>query len=171
MPNAVFDKLAHHKNLGIHTEMFSDGVIDLVEKGAITNAFKTIQTGKIVSSFALGTKRLYDFSDDNSFVGKYKLEQWGQHSFASCSSMVLAFLCSLFINGVSISLLPVHPWCQHFFAPSSSTSEKETDFSFIFPSSHIHNSVCPKIVCMVEFYFFGLAKIIHIFEPHRWCNG
>jgi acyl-CoA hydrolase len=36
LPNAVFDKLAHHKNLGIHTEMFSDGVIDLVEKGAIT---------------------------------------------------------------------------------------------------------------------------------------
>ena len=68
LPNAVFDKLAHHKNLGIHTEMFSDGVIDLVEKGAITNAFKTIQTGKIVSSFALGTKRLYDFLDDNSFV-------------------------------------------------------------------------------------------------------
>ena len=73
MPNAVFDKLVHHKNLGIHTEMFSDGVVDLVEKGAITNAFKTIQTGKIVSSFALGTKRLYDFLDDNSFVGKYKL--------------------------------------------------------------------------------------------------
>ncbi|XP_071146934.1 succinyl-CoA:acetate/propanoyl-CoA:succinate CoA transferase-like [Mytilus edulis] len=68
LPNAVFDKLSHHKNLGIHTEMFSDGVIDLVEKGAITNANKTIQTGKIVSAFALGTKRLYDFLDDNSFV-------------------------------------------------------------------------------------------------------
>jgi hypothetical protein len=76
--------------------MFSDGVIDLVEKGAITNAFKTIQTGKIVSSFALGTKRLYDFLDDNSFVGKYKLEQWGQHSFASCSSMVKAFIMAPF---------------------------------------------------------------------------
>lgn len=50
--------------------MFSDGVIDLVEKGAITNAEKTIQTGKIVSAFALGTKRLYDFLDDNSFVGE-----------------------------------------------------------------------------------------------------
>ncbi|KAK3105440.1 hypothetical protein FSP39_025290 [Pinctada imbricata] len=68
LPDAVLVKLRNHKDLGIHTEMFSDTVIDLVEEGAITNAKKTIQTGKIVSSFALGSKRLYDFLDDNSFV-------------------------------------------------------------------------------------------------------
>ncbi|KAL5013389.1 hypothetical protein ScPMuIL_007659 [Solemya velum] len=68
LPDAVLNKLYNHKDLGIHTEMFSNGVVDLVEKGAITNAKKTIQTGKIVSSFALGTRRLYDFMDDNSFV-------------------------------------------------------------------------------------------------------
>lgn len=70
LPNAVLHKLNYHKNLGVHSEMFSDGVVDLVEKGAITNAHKTIQTGKIVSSFAIGTKRVYDFMDDNSFVCK-----------------------------------------------------------------------------------------------------
>lgn len=71
LPGAVLHKLQNHKDLGIHTEMFSDSVVDLVECGAITNAKKAIQTGKIVSSFAIGSKRLYDFIDDNSFVGKY----------------------------------------------------------------------------------------------------
>lgn len=50
--------------------MMSDTVVNLVEKGALTNAKKTIQTGKIVSSFSMGTKKLYSFLDDNSFVGK-----------------------------------------------------------------------------------------------------
>ena len=70
----MLHKLHNHKDLGIHTEMFSDTVVDLVENGAITNAKKVIQTGKIVSAFALGSQRLYDFLNDNSFVGKY--EQW-----------------------------------------------------------------------------------------------
>ncbi|XP_061197068.1 4-hydroxybutyrate coenzyme A transferase-like [Saccostrea echinata] len=68
LPAAVLHKLQNHKDLGIHSEMFSDSVVDLVECGAITNAKKAIQTGKIVSSFAIGSKRLYDFMDDNSFV-------------------------------------------------------------------------------------------------------
>ena len=54
--------------------MFSDGLIDLIEKGAITNGRKKVQTGKIVSSFCIGTKRLYDFLDDNPFVGKSELK-------------------------------------------------------------------------------------------------
>lgn len=56
--------------------MFSDSVVDLVECGAITNAKKAIQTGKIVSSFAIGSKRLYEFMDDNSFVGKQFLRYY-----------------------------------------------------------------------------------------------
>ena len=50
--------------------MFSDGVVELVENGNITNAKKAIQTGTIISSFAVGTKMLYDFMDDNPFVGR-----------------------------------------------------------------------------------------------------
>jgi len=72
IPDAVLAQLGNHKNLGVHSEMFSDGVVDLCEKGAITNNEKEIMTGKIVSSFAVGTKRLYDFMNNNPFVGRYK---------------------------------------------------------------------------------------------------
>lgn len=68
IPDAVLACLNNHKDLGIHTEMFSDGVIPLVEKGVITNRFKTKHRGKIVTSFAIGTKKLYDFIDDNPQV-------------------------------------------------------------------------------------------------------
>ncbi|CAD5124898.1 DgyrCDS13149 [Dimorphilus gyrociliatus] len=68
IPDAVLAKLKDHRDLGVHSEMFSDGVVDLVECGAITNAKKTVQTGKIVGGFVLGTRRLYDFLDDNPFV-------------------------------------------------------------------------------------------------------
>ena len=65
IPDAVLQCLDNHRDLGVHTEMFSDGIIDLVEKGVINNRFKTIHPNKIVTSFALGTRRLYDFVDDN----------------------------------------------------------------------------------------------------------
>lgn len=65
IPNAVLHNLHNHKRLGIHTEMFSDGILPLVEKGVITGEDKVIKNGKIVTCFALGTKKLYDFIDDN----------------------------------------------------------------------------------------------------------
>jgi len=68
IPNAVLTKLMNHKNLGIHTEMFSDGVIPLVEKGIITNSKKKIVPDHIVSSFVMGTQKIYDFLDDNPQV-------------------------------------------------------------------------------------------------------
>ncbi|XP_071163329.1 succinyl-CoA:acetate/propanoyl-CoA:succinate CoA transferase-like [Mytilus edulis] len=68
IPNAVLAELTDHKDLGVHSEMFSDGVVDLVENGNITNALKNVQTGKTISTFAIGTKRLYDFMDNNPFV-------------------------------------------------------------------------------------------------------
>ncbi|RYY62583.1 MAG: acetyl-CoA hydrolase/transferase family protein [Chitinophagaceae bacterium] len=68
IPDAVLSCLAGHKDLGIHSEMFSDGVVPLVEKNIITNRYKKHNKGKIVTSFALGTKRLYDFLDDNPAV-------------------------------------------------------------------------------------------------------
>ncbi|NIG52258.1 acetyl-CoA hydrolase/transferase family protein [Chitinophaga sp. Cy-1792] len=65
IPNAVLQCLHNHKNLGIHTEMFSDGIIDLVEKGVINGRKKTIQPELLISSFAIGSRRLYDFMDSN----------------------------------------------------------------------------------------------------------
>nr|WP_299339698.1 acetyl-CoA hydrolase/transferase C-terminal domain-containing protein [Allomuricauda sp.] len=65
IPNAVLSNLGNHKNLGIHTEMFSDGVLPLIESGVINGAEKKIKMGKIVSCFAVGSRKLYDFIDDN----------------------------------------------------------------------------------------------------------
>ena len=68
IPNAVLSNLYNHKRLGVHTEMFSDGLLPLVAKGVITGEEKKIKTGKIVTCFAAGTKKLYDFVDDNPLV-------------------------------------------------------------------------------------------------------
>jgi acyl-CoA hydrolase len=68
IPNAVLKSLTNHKDLGVHTEMFSDGVIELVEKGVINGKNKKIHPGKIVSGFVMGSKKTYDFIDDNPVV-------------------------------------------------------------------------------------------------------
>lgn len=68
IPNAVLDALSGHKDLGIHSEMFSDGLIDLYKKGAINGRLKKKHPGKIVSSFCIGSQELYDFIDDNPEV-------------------------------------------------------------------------------------------------------
>jgi 4-hydroxybutyrate CoA-transferase len=65
IPNAVLASLTHHKNLGVHTEMFSDGLIPLVESGVVNGREKKLRTGKIVSGFVWGTRKLYDFVDEN----------------------------------------------------------------------------------------------------------
>lgn len=68
IPDAVLRQLTGHSGLGVHTEMFSDSLVSLVEKGVITNEHKKIQPGKIVSSFVLGTKKVYDFVNNNPYV-------------------------------------------------------------------------------------------------------
>lgn len=68
IPNAVLARLAHRRDLGIHTEMFSDGVVQLIESGAVTNTRKTIHPGRTITSFVVGSRRLYDFIDDNPLV-------------------------------------------------------------------------------------------------------
>jgi acyl-CoA hydrolase len=68
IPNAVLSQLGNHKNLGIHTEMFADGVLPLVEKGVINGANKRIDKGKMVATFLMGSQRCYDFIDDNPMV-------------------------------------------------------------------------------------------------------
>jgi len=68
IPDAVLSCLGNHKDLGIHTEMFSDGLIDLFNKGAITGSKKKIDKNQIVATFAYGSKKVYDFLDDNPLV-------------------------------------------------------------------------------------------------------
>lgn len=68
IPDAVLKKLIDRKDLGIHTEMFSDGVIPLIENGVITNKYKKVRKGKTVTAFSAGTKRLYDFLNNNTSV-------------------------------------------------------------------------------------------------------
>ncbi len=68
IPDAVLNFLQDKRDLGIHTELFSDSVIDMVEAGVITNGLKTINAGKITAGFMLGTKRLYDWAHDNPLI-------------------------------------------------------------------------------------------------------
>jgi acyl-CoA hydrolase len=68
IPDAVLASLFDHKELGVHTEMFSDGIIPLIEKGIVTNQHKKKHRGKTVTSFLLGSRKLYDFVDDNPAV-------------------------------------------------------------------------------------------------------
>ncbi len=65
IPNAVLSLLGNHRDLGIHSEMFSDGVVKLIESDVITNSRKGLHPGKAVASFAMGTRELYDYLDDN----------------------------------------------------------------------------------------------------------
>lgn len=74
IPDAVLKYLFEKKNLGVHSELFSDGVIDLVEAGVLTNANKTLHPGKIIAGFILGTKRLYDWVDDNPLIELHPTE-------------------------------------------------------------------------------------------------
>ncbi len=68
IPNAVLAQLGGHKDLGIHTEMFADGVLELVESDVITGRNKVTDRGKLVSTFLMGSQRVYDFIDDNPMV-------------------------------------------------------------------------------------------------------
>jgi acyl-CoA hydrolase len=68
IPGATALALRDHRDLGIHTEMFTDAVVDLVERGVVTGAAKERNRGKIVAAFVMGTRRLYDFIDDNPMV-------------------------------------------------------------------------------------------------------
>jgi acyl-CoA hydrolase/RimJ/RimL family protein N-acetyltransferase len=65
IPQAVIEYLKHKKDLGIHTEMFTDAIMDLVESGAVTGRLKTLDRNKVVASFCMGSRRLYDYIDNN----------------------------------------------------------------------------------------------------------
>jgi acyl-CoA hydrolase/GNAT superfamily N-acetyltransferase len=65
IPNAVLYGLSEKRDLGVHTEMFSDGLIDLIEAGVVNNSKKTFHPGKVLATFCIGTRRLYDYVDNN----------------------------------------------------------------------------------------------------------
>jgi acetyl-CoA hydrolase len=68
VPNAVLASLGGHQRLGVHTEMFSDGLVDLIEAGVVDCSAKTYHPGKVVSAFVMGSRRLYDYVDDNPMI-------------------------------------------------------------------------------------------------------
>jgi len=68
IPNAVLSRLGNHKDLGLHTEMFSDGVIDLILKDVINGNYKSVNRGRSLATFLVGSQRLYDYVDDNPFI-------------------------------------------------------------------------------------------------------
>ncbi|XP_014206318.1 uncharacterized protein LOC106637866 [Copidosoma floridanum] len=74
IPDATLAQLKGHKDLGVHSEMFSDGVVDLVNLGCITNSQKTMHTGRIVGSFCVGTNKLYDFMNNNPFIEMLRVD-------------------------------------------------------------------------------------------------
>ena len=75
IPNAILALLHGHQHLGVHTELLSDGVIDLVEAGAVTGVAKTVNRTKVVATFVLGTRRAYDFVHDNASVELWPVER------------------------------------------------------------------------------------------------
>jgi len=74
IPDAVLKYLYNKRDLGVHSELFSDGVIDLVDAGVMTNARKTLHTGKIVAGFIIGSRRLYNWVDDNPMIELHPTE-------------------------------------------------------------------------------------------------
>src|SRR4030067_1987364 len=74
IPDAVLKYLYDKKDLGMHTELFSDGVIDLVDAWGLTNARKTLHPGKVVAGFIIGTRRLYQWVDDNPLLELHPTE-------------------------------------------------------------------------------------------------
>ena len=74
IPDAVLSNLGDHRDLGVHSELFSDGVVDLIEAGIINGARKTLHAGKVVAGFLLGSQRLYDYVDDNPIIEMHPTE-------------------------------------------------------------------------------------------------
>jgi len=98
IPDAVLARLHSRRDLGIHTEMFSDGVVDLVEAGAVTNRLKQIHRGRIVTSFVMGTQRLYDYIHDNPFVEFHPCNRTNDTSIIRRNDKVVAINSALEVD-------------------------------------------------------------------------
>jgi len=98
IPDAVLSCLGGHKDLGVHTELFSDGVLNLVESGVINNSKKKVHPGKLVTGFALGSQRLYDYVDDNPSVIFMDIEQVNDTSIIRKNPNVMAINSALQVD-------------------------------------------------------------------------
>jgi acyl-CoA hydrolase len=98
IPDAVLARLHGKKDLGVHTEMFSDRVIDLVESGAVTNRQKVVGQGRIVTSFINGSRRLFDFVDDNPLVAFYPCDWTNDTSIIRQNPKVVAINSAIQID-------------------------------------------------------------------------
>jgi acyl-CoA hydrolase len=98
VPDAVLRALRVKQDLGVHTEMFSDGLVDLVESGAVTNRFKEVHRGRIVTSFVFGTQRVYDFVDDNPYVEFHPCDRTNDTSIIRVNDKVTAINSAIEID-------------------------------------------------------------------------
>jgi 4-hydroxybutyrate CoA-transferase len=98
IPDAVLSRLFDKHDLGVHTEMFSDRVVDLAEAGVITNRRKKVHPGRITTSFVAGSRRLYDFVDDNPFVEFYPADHTNDTSVIRKNSHVVAVNSALEVD-------------------------------------------------------------------------
>jgi 4-hydroxybutyrate CoA-transferase len=98
IPDAALRRLGDKHDLGIHTEMFSDGIIDLVEAGVITNRRKKVHPGRIVTSFVIGSERLYQFVDDNPLVEFHPCDRTNDTSLIRKNDKVVAINSALEID-------------------------------------------------------------------------
>jgi 4-hydroxybutyrate CoA-transferase len=98
IPDAVLARLHNKRELGIHTEMFSDRVVDLVESGAVTNRLKAVGTGRIITSFVNGTRRLFDFVHDNPTVAFYPCDWTNDTSVIRKNPKVVAINSAIQID-------------------------------------------------------------------------
>ncbi len=98
IPDAVLARLGDKKDLGIHTEMFSDRLVDLVESGAVTNRYKGVHPGRIVTSFVSGSRRLFDFVNDNPLVEFHSCDRTNDTALISRNPRVVAINSALQVD-------------------------------------------------------------------------
>ena len=98
IPDAVLARLMGKHDLGIHTEMFSDRVVDLIEAGAVTNRYKAVSPGRSVTSFVIGTQRLFDFVDDNPLVEFHPCDRTNDTALIRRNERVVAINSALSID-------------------------------------------------------------------------
>jgi acyl-CoA hydrolase len=98
IPDAALRRLSDKHDLGVHTEMFSDGIVDLVEAGVVTNRFKKVHPGRIATSFVMGTRRVYDFVNDNPFVEFYPCDHTNDTAVIRRNDHVVAINAALEID-------------------------------------------------------------------------
>jgi 4-hydroxybutyrate CoA-transferase len=98
IPDAVLARLHERQDLGIHTEMFSDGLVDLVHAGAVTNRLKDVHRGRIVTSFVSGSQRVYDYVDDNPFVEFHPCDRTNDTSIIRRNNKVTAINSALEVD-------------------------------------------------------------------------